>query len=1452
MAAVNGGGGGGSISRRRQQRSTNLRDSPEEDGAVETQESSRLRDRGMKKDRDRDRERSSSRSKRRRGERLSRGEDSSEESMDDGDDEEEDASVAVRLPAANPSAIPSSSSSIQQQNHHHSHNNNHHRNSSFSTKPSRPAAASWKVAEEVIGVSIPRKARTSSSKRSQECWVANGELINRQASTSPARQSPSSNRAISPSSSNASLRKKKISSGNKHRPPKMIKSPSFVQEIEMEVAEVLFGMTRQTQPAETKDTNGLSTDAKSRASSPNSISQTPAASTNLPMATTGPKRKRPRLKVEDDSSTSPASSVALSTKMESEMPQKAEDVSSPRLEKKTSGPSAIENGIGSSDPKRSVEAQQDPAKPENCNQVKEEVSVLPSKSNVNSEEATAAVEAKAPPANGSPREEKFRIDLMAPPLPEKSSSERDGLSDFASDSKSTGPEKKMMPGSEIENGEVKLEKTSKHEGTSDQQNAGNFLSWELDLKKQGSSEKMPTLQLDLEKHDKDGLSIGSNGKHQQVPKQQAKSGKLDSKQEKPALAASLPLPVPVAGWPGGFPHFGYMGQVPSIQAVVPMDGASGAAKPLQQPLPFPQPQNRPKRCATHCYIAQNIHYHQQISRINPFWPSPTAAGAHPLYGSKQYNLNAVPASDSAAILGNPLQGGYPPRSLAPLQDKSPMVTIAPSKEKSSTQTIANNYLEAAQRKQFLLQQPPQPGSSSAVPNMLHAPAFIFPMNQQPAVAPNRATPTSKSTPATTTNAAPAAASASSAAAAAGGGGGSGATGHSSATTMNFNYAGLSQNDAQYMAILQNNAYPFPIAAPPAYRGASPAQGMPFFNGPFYSPHMVPSQQQQQQLIQQLQQQHQQQHQHQQQQQQQQQLRQQQQQQQGNPSTSSGSSSSHKQAQKSQRVPGSGASAASNSNTMHLRDSKDNPSTEDSNKASQAQKSLYGQNFVMPPNFALVSGGSHSENKQAGAHQQHLQAMKVELTPSQAQAYAMSFASFGGSSAGAVPSFDISAIVQNPALIQTLPDLAKHGFQIPAAAAATTAAQHKKGHNEDGKSGGDSGTPIANAVTEGKNATSATVGDGKNGGQQHSLSFARPDSEPTVPNFTSILGSGNHLILNGGRPLIPPPSSAPSSTSAPSASVPPSSQQQQQQQQQMIQFQKQQQQRMIQLQQQLHQHQQLQIQQQQNSSRAVKSSTANTTTTANVSSPSMAARFPQGSLTGFPPSVHSPQWKASTRAASTSASASSATSSSSSAKNQTPQQQQIQQPHLTPNPHQTQISFGVTSSKSNNSVTGNSGSPRASPSSKPGQQPTLPLQQQQAKNSPITTNTNNRSITSILGHPHSNKLSPHQPQKQPQLFFNPYNIQAQTSQPSKAGYHQQHQHQQNSSGSGMLSLSSSSPTSDPTKASAKGLMTSMAPHPLMATNFPYSNAMSSSVSVKPEQKQSITGNDNLHAWKAEKR
>ncbi|GJU15252.1 time for coffee-like protein isoform X1 [Tanacetum coccineum] len=40
---------------------------------------------------------------------------------------------------------------------------------------------------------------------------------------------------------------------------------------------------------------------------------------------------------------------------------------------------------------------------------------------------------------------------------------------------------------------------------------------------------------------------------------------------------------------------------------------------------FTQP--RPKRCATHCYIAWNIHYLQQFMKINPFLPPASRSNA---------------------------------------------------------------------------------------------------------------------------------------------------------------------------------------------------------------------------------------------------------------------------------------------------------------------------------------------------------------------------------------------------------------------------------------------------------------------------------------------------------------------------------------------------------------------------------------------------------------------------------------------------------------------------------------------------------------------------------------------------------------------------------------------------------------------------------------------------------
>nr|DAD26107.1 TPA_asm: hypothetical protein HUJ06_027575 [Nelumbo nucifera] len=170
----------------------------------------------------------------------------------------------------------------------------------------------WKVPDEML---VPRKARSASAKRSLECWTLSGggsgragggggggggggcgEQFHSQASTSPTRPSAPvpSPALISPSSSNASIRKKMKPIGAKHQPPKIIKaSSSSIQEIEIEVAEVLYGLKRQShcptnqeitanasQKVDSKETNESSNEAKSRVSSPISVSiSTVAAAT---------------------------------------------------------------------------------------------------------------------------------------------------------------------------------------------------------------------------------------------------------------------------------------------------------------------------------------------------------------------------------------------------------------------------------------------------------------------------------------------------------------------------------------------------------------------------------------------------------------------------------------------------------------------------------------------------------------------------------------------------------------------------------------------------------------------------------------------------------------------------------------------------------------------------------------------------------------------------------------------------------------------------------------------------------------------------------------------------------------------------------------------------------------------------------------------------------------------
>lgn len=439
---------------------------------------------------------------------------------------------------------------------------------------------------------------------------------------------------------------------------------------------------------------------------------------------------------------------------------------------------------------------------------------------------------------------------------------------------------------------------------------------------------------------------------------------------------------------------------------------------IVQPL-FSQP--RPKYCATHCDIARNIHYLQQFMKMNPFWPAP--AGSSSLFGSKPCNLNVTPAPD--------LHGNITVRGGNNSQDKGQSLASVPNhggKKKGSQPT---NTSDSAQRKQQILFQQPLPpiapsnllvcflwslillhfhiefhfGECLIVFTVQQGPTFIFPLNQQQSAVAAR--PSSVKSPATGASSNTST---------------SAVTNASSTAAMSFNYPNMASNETQYLAILQNNAYPFPIpavGAPPNYRG-NLAQAMPLLNGSFYSSHMIHTSQLQRpqppsiqsaQLLQAHQ----------------------------NESASSGFSSSqkHLQSQQQQRTQSGGVSSGSGSASLqnfsfqkpqpfqqlqqshnqyvhssrprHLDGelgSEDSPSTTNS-KGSRASMNIYGPNFAMPihpqnfalmtPPAALASTSAATANQiDKNAHQQGLKTGADALPP---YSFVMSFGPINGTTAG---------------------------------------------------------------------------------------------------------------------------------------------------------------------------------------------------------------------------------------------------------------------------------------------------------------------------------------------------------------------------------------------------------------------------------------------------------------------
>ncbi|MBA0651614.1 hypothetical protein Goklo_018924 [Gossypium klotzschianum] len=1462
-AATNG------LSRRRH-RTSSLRDSPEEDGPVETHETARLRDR--KKDRDRERERYRERerdrlsrtSKRRRGDRLM-------SNRGDGGD---------------------------------------------ATKRSHEWASSGGGGVGVLG----------------------GEQIHCQASTSPVRTgvtgaltSPSPAPA-SPSSSSASMRKKMKpnANGTKQRPPKSSSksSSSAQEEIEIEIAEVLYGMMRQPQvPSkqeiigndsakfDSREVNKPNNDSKSVVSSPisNSPSTLPQSSSILPsnssssatpMSAIAPKRKRPRpVKYEDENTTTttpPPPSIfpprhssisSTTTKVEIDQPAKVE-ATSPNLEK-NSGPVA-ENDSGACDlmssskagPVSSELVQAEPVKEEKNNLAldskpsteesesrdigfgNKEESQSPKKESLSSpadnpssaglpldderEKSTVTKANSTVCENESQREEKFQIDLMAPP-PSRSSPEREGETDVgASDPKPVAADVELEMKSLVNEDDkrMKIGKGDVNVEVKDNNKKAQPSAEEADSQKPlVNKERNLDLQLDLEKSDRDSGSgsVSGNKLNHHVLKLHHQHPSV----EKTAHSGSLPLPMSIASWPGGLPPMGYMAP---LQGVVSMEGSAVSSAAIQA----------------------------------------SASGSASLYGPKACNLNVVPPSE--------LHGNIPGRGVNSVQDKGQGHAIFPGhvcKDKSSQ--AATNMVDAAQRKQIMLQQALPPGAPN---NIMQGPAFIFPLNQQQAAAAAAASVRPgyvKSPPAACSTAASSTCNSALLSAT--------PAGATAAPAFSFNYPNITGNETQYLAILPNNAYPFPIpahvGAPPAYRG-NHAQPMPFIHGSFYSsPQMLhPSQLQQQQ--------------------QQQPPTQLQQSQQGhqNTSMSSGSSSSQKNLQNQQQRSHGGdvSSGSGNSQVFHaskkdsphplqLRqqqqqlsqndshqarqldgesDGKDGPSTATDSRVSRSNMNIYGQNFAMPvqpSNFALMtaasmnSAGNYGEKKQQTQQQSQQLGSKAGVEPLASQAFAMSFSSANGTTA---PGLGISSLAPNHAILQSLPGSTRQGYQH------IMAAQQKK-DNYHAYEEGKRGTHDASSVQEEKKAgkSSGTAGQ--------SIAFSRPD----MPDSSDSTLAGKNVIDSSICTL----GSAPARTSGPvmpasigSVNVANAQQQLQRNQQQQLQF---------------------------GTASAPRSKTPATSNGSaypdHFHSSSIAAKFsnvlsafPQNLIQSSSSPAQSPQWKNSVRTTSSQVPSQSLPSTSS-LKNISQQQGRPQQSPTqisfaaNPKSPQGQQPLGSTPTPSPMMVGSPTtslsrsagGSPRttgsSSTSNKAGQ--ASGLASQQAKNSPTVPSQKSSpvggsNVPSVLGNPHISSssnmgakpqvaLQHQQHQKhalhQGQLFFPNAYMQAQaqhspsstTPATTASAYYVQRQQQtlplgsSTTSSTSMLSLCSpvtlaNSGTTDPAKAVAAAVASNMKgglasqglinpaqfatpqstgkSHQLVP-GFPCVHAVPSAVQVKPaEQKQ----------------
>lgn len=452
--------------------------------------------------------------------------------------------------------------------------------------------------------------------------------------------------------------------------------------------------------------------------------------------------------------------------------------------------------------------------------------------------------------------EKMEIDLMVPPEKEANSSENDNTFVAVDRTKSELPAEGTMGVSSLFEGKfISIDKIRDQEKREDGAECKEMekSSCKGDIGEESVIEQH-IKEEKIEENNCHNMRGSDNDPSKQLPQKPGRITRTDSRIQKldkpdvPSAAGSAscavsisgsgaagpsPMSMAVAGWSGALSALRYFGPTagtwsgtPSLPGMMPVEG--NLTKGIQQWQMF-------KRSATHAYIAHFIDYQQQMAR-NPFWAT-TYGNSTALYGGKPYNLNIPLASATETILGSPLPGSdslsaQNSNIMGSSFNDSNIATaaLAAISGHNLKEKAASSYMDVL-RKNSAQQQEAHPTSSVTIQHNL--PSFGFPITESgtstSAIAVNTGNATSLVN---------------------GKNSGTGLPLHTGASTnlaggtgaANSSFATIANAQAQYLAMLQQNGFHFPV--PPVHFGATNTGthnhlGHPqVYNGSFYAAQLL--------------------------------------------------------------------------------------------------------------------------------------------------------------------------------------------------------------------------------------------------------------------------------------------------------------------------------------------------------------------------------------------------------------------------------------------------------------------------------------------------------------------------------------------------------------------------------------------------------------------------------------